>query len=486
MTRNPDNPNDPSDPTDPVAGDGDPSDSADPAAGDPGTGDPAAGPDSLSGSALGHCGPVFGGHGGKGRRNWDEWGPAAERMRHWAEVGRPAMERDAANVRARGRRRPHWWPEGEPWPPRGSPLHPPWHGVRRFRRRLVFAALGFLALIVGLGMVASLLFGEGRWWSEDRQNDNDNEGRRRFPLAGLVVTATAATALATTVAYRRLGRPVGELLDAAEQVATGDFAAVKVEPDGPRDLRLLGTAFNDMATQLARTDDERRRFLADVSHELRTPLAVLQSGIEAQIDGVHPRDDQHLASLLEETHRLGRLVDDLHTLALADAGRIVLHREPVAPAALAADAVAGHQALAERNAVTLRSSVTVQPNQPPVVEADPTRLRQVLDNLLANALRHTPSGGEVVLTVDALDASAASDDGGAVRFTVTDTGPGFPPDQLDFVFDRFTRAADSQGSGLGLSIARDLVHAHGGTITAANRPDGGAVVTVSLPLGPGA
>jgi signal transduction histidine kinase len=359
----------------------------------------------------------------------------------------------------RGRHAPPWWPEGEAF-------GPPWQGARRFRRRFLTAALVFVGFVVGFMFLVGLLFGR------DHAGDRRDRDRGPFPLIGVVVGITAVTAVATTIAYRRLSGPVGNLLGAAEHVASGDFD-VTVAPDGPRELRTLATAFNDMASRLADTDEQRRRFLADVSHELRTPLAVLQSGIEAQLDGVHPRDDQHLVSLLDETHRLGRLVNDLHTLALAEAGQIVLHREPTNPVTLAEDAVAGHRALAERSGVRLRLT-SPGAAEIPVVEVDPSRIRQVLDNLLANALRHTPSDGNVVVSVG---SSADS-----VRLAVMDTGPGFPPDQLGTVFDRFTRSGDSEGSGLGLSIARDLVQAHGGTITATNASRGGAVVTFTLPL----
>jgi two-component system sensor histidine kinase BaeS len=334
------------------------------------------------------------------------------------------------------------------------------------------AVLGLLALLVGMGFLIGLVT-EGRW------EDGGASGAGRpppFGLIGVVGGVLLIGSIATSRAYRRLGRPVGDLLGAAERVAGGDYD-VRVEPEGPRELRQLTTTFNDMAAQLATSEDQRRRFLADVTHELRTPLAVLQSGIEAQLDGIHPRDDAHLASLLEETQRLGHLVDDLHTLALADAGRLALHLERTRPATLVEDAVADHAALAGRKGVVIRSSFA---EGLPEIEVDPTRIRQVLDNLLANAVRHSGSGGEVQVRVDAEDDAGARQ----VRFTVADAGPGFPADRLDHVFDRFARpgrSADSGGSGLGLSIVHDLVRAHGGTASARNQPTGGAAVSFTLP-----
>jgi two-component system sensor histidine kinase BaeS len=303
----------------------------------------------------------------------------------------------------------------------------------------------------------------------------DGEGRPRGLL--VIGVASAAAALATAAAYRRIDGPAGELLQAAEQVAAGAYDGVAVAARGPRELRLLTAAFNDMAARLAAGQEQRRRFLADITHELRNPLAILQSEIEAQLDGVRPRDDHHLASLLDETRRLGHLVDDLHTLALAEAGRLVLTREAVHLGDLVQEVVPRHAATAARHEVTLQA--TAQPGLPKVW-IDPIRIRQVLDNLLLNAIRHSPADG--VVTVEATSA------GGAVECRVTDSGPGFPTDRLAFVFDRFSKSGDSGGSGLGLSIARDLVEAHDGTITASNDPvTGGARVAFTLPGGqPGA
>jgi signal transduction histidine kinase len=366
----------------------------------------------------------------------------------------------------RPREAPPWWPEGEQWPPR----RPPWHAApRRFRRRLILALLTLQVALVGIGFVIGLSAG-GRGGDGGRPRPGGGRGRGPGGLVGLAGFVAVVAGGATVLAYRRISRPVGDLLGAAHRLGEGDYE-VRVEPDGPRELRTLSATFNDLAARLAVAEEQRRRFLADVTHELRTPLAVLQSGIEAQVDGIHPRDDRHLSSLLEETQHLGRLVEDLHTLALADAGRLALHCERAHPAALVEDAVDSHAALAERQGVTIASSVA---EGVPEVELDPTRIRQVLANLVSNAVRHTPAGGRVAVRVD---AGAAE-----VRFTVTDSGPGFPPDQLPHVFERFTRSADSRGSGLGLSIAQDLVQAHGGTIRAWNEGTGGAAMSFTLPI----
>ncbi|MEA2827386.1 MAG: hypothetical protein QOG43_1825 [Actinomycetota bacterium] len=335
-----------------------------------------------------------------------------------------------------------------------------------------------VALLVGLGIAVGAAVHGWHWTGRHPQpgpgpGPGPAAGARRGPWWPLAMVALVLVigGVATRRAYHRLGGPVGDLLGAAERLGQGDYA-VRVTPAGPRELQSLATTINQVAVRLAATEEQRRRFLADVTHELRTPLAVLQSGIEAQIDGIHPPDERHLASLLEETQVLGRLVDDLHTLALADAGRLTLHPEPTHPSALVADAVEGHAALAARKGVRLEATVA---EGLPELDVDPTRIGQVLANLLSNALRHTPQGG--VVTV----AAAPAPDG-RVRFTVVDSGPGFTADQLTTVFERFTRSADSQGSGLGLSIARDLVVAHGGSISAATGAEGGATIGFTVPV----
>ncbi|HEV2760925.1 MAG TPA: ATP-binding protein [Acidimicrobiales bacterium] len=361
------------------------------------------------------------------------------------------------------RRAPPWWPQGEEWSPHG----PPWRAApRHFRRRFLLITLGVLCLLLGLGFVIGM---NARGGPRPDPGDERRGGPRRpFAFAAFVLVIGGG---ATALAYRRISRPVSELLGAADRLSHGDYQ-VKVRPDGPRELRALTHTFNDMAARLADSEAQRRRFLADVTHELRTPLAVLQSGIEAQVDGIHPRDDRHLASLLEETQLLGRLIDDLHTLALADAGRLTLHYEPTSPRALIEDAVASLAALAGRRRITLSADVA---GDVPELAADPTRLRQVLANLLSNAVRHSPEGGSVHVAVQSV--------GGDVRFTVSDSGPGIPPDRLERLFERTAPSADSRGSGLGLSIARDLVQAHGGSIRAANGPAGGAIVSFDIPVG---
>jgi two-component system sensor histidine kinase BaeS len=271
---------------------------------------------------------------------------------------------------------------------------------------------------------------------------------------------------------RRVSIPVDDLLQAADRLAEGDYD-VRVAERGPRELREAARALNTLAERLAATEQRRRALLADVSHELRTPLTVVRGGLEGMLDGLRPRDDAHLAALRDETLLLDRLIDDLRTVALAEAGALRLDLTEVQPAALVDDAVAAMTGSAESAGVRLRA---LHAEGLPTLFADPDRLGEVLRNLIANALRYTPAEGNILV-------EAAAPDPAAVSFTVTDSGAGLAPGDAERIFDRFHRAADSTGSGLGLSIARELVTAHGGSISASSAgPSRGTTVRFTIPV----
>lgn len=327
--------------------------------------------------------------------------------------------------------------------------------ARWWRRRFLVVALIVSVGWIGFGVVFGVI---GR-------DHDQRDGGGPSPIVPAVV---GAALLATFVAYRRLAGPVAELLDGAERIGGGDYRT-RVSPSGPRAVRTLGQSFNEMAARLDASEESRRRFLADVSHELRTPLTVLRAGVEAQLDGIHPRDDGHLETLLDQTRTLDRLVEDLRTLALGDAGRLALHPEALSIAVLVVDSVAAIAPSATRRGITLATELGPDVD----LEADPVRLRQVLGNLLSNALRHTAANGHVTVTTERNDRR--------VYIVVSDDGPGITGDP-ERLFERFASSADSGGSGLGLTIARQLVEAHGGTLSAANAASGGARFTISLPL----
>lgn len=268
---------------------------------------------------------------------------------------------------------------------------------------------------------------------------------------------------------RQAARPVGDLIEASGKVEAGDFSA-RVPETGPREVRALARAFNAMSAKLEETEQQRRSALADVSHELRTPLTVIQGNLEALLDGVYPADAEHLQPIIEETRVMERLIEDLRTLTLVEAGSLVLHREPTDLGALLGEVAAGYRSQAEQDGIFL--TVAAADNLSPV-DIDPARIREVVSNLLTNALRHTPRDGKVELS-----GAFVHDQ---VEIAVQDTGSGIPPNQLERIFDRFYHSPDSPGSGLGLPIARSLVEAHGGAMTATSEVGSGTVVRFTLP-----
>jgi two-component system sensor histidine kinase BaeS len=317
-------------------------------------------------------------------------------------------------------------------------------------------ALVFALLIAFLVNVISSLFG----------------GNPSTAISALLVLLIFLIVLS---GMRRLVRgtaaPVGDLVEAAGRVEAGEIGT-QVNVRGPAEVRSLARAFNAMSARLEETDASRRRLLADVSHELRTPLTVMQGTLEGILDGVYPADEAHLLPVLEETRVLARLIDDLRTLSLSAVGVLRLHREPTDLARLIEEVVAGHRAAADEASV----AIAVEAAALPPLEVDPSRIRQVVGNLVANALRFTPAGGRV--SVEA----GREPDGAWV--SIHDTGPGIDPESLDHVFDRFYRAPGSPGSGLGLPIARNLVEAHGGRISIESPAGGGTTVRFTLPTAP--
>jgi signal transduction histidine kinase len=354
---------------------------------------------------------------------------------------------------------PPWWPEGEPWPPE----EPAGGGARpAFHKRVLIAAVVLIALLAI--SIAITIHGRPGGWGPPPGEGPPFPWFVPFFWLGFI-----AVAVWTVRRLRRSIEPISDIMEAAHLVANGDYSR-RVTPRGPRDVRQLVEAFNTMTLRLAANEEQRKHLFADTAHELRTPLAVIRGTIEGMIDGVYPRDDAHLVPLLDQTTIIARLLDDLQTIATAEAGVLVLHRTETDLAALIRDAVASFAPGAERNGVDLHADVQALPE----VSLDPVRIRQVLDNLVANALRYTPAGGSVRI-------EAASNDG-MVRVSVRDTGRGMTPEDISRVFERFVKSADSGGSGLGLAIARSLVEAHGGTIAAESAPGKGTTITFTLPV----
>jgi signal transduction histidine kinase len=265
---------------------------------------------------------------------------------------------------------------------------------------------------------------------------------------------------------RLMSRPLDALLEAAENYASGK-PTQPVPESGSRELRALARSFNSMVARLEDDDAHRRGLLADVSHELRTPLTILRGNIEGLLDGVYTPDEARLNGLLDEIKLLDRLVDDLRILSLAESGALTLHREPTDLVPLLGESAAAFQS----EVLSIQTSFS---SETLVMEVDPLRLRQVVENLLSNAVRHTPDGGTIWLRCRVV--------GDQVEIEVEDSGPGIAAEDLPHIFERFYKSVDSRGMGLGLSIAQYLVLAHGGTIQAESPPGRGAVLRVSLPL----
>ena len=364
------------------------------------------------------------------------------------------------------RQRPPWWPENEDWPPRR------WRHMRGtpFFRRMgcfflifnFFAFIGFLAL---LRFVLSPFIEIHGVPQLDRPDI--------FIPLGVVGFFVLVTVVFVGVrSFRRLSRPLDELVEASNKVAEGDFSA-RVEVKGPPEIRTLLHGFNSMAEKLQVNDQQRRNMLADVSHELRTPLTVIQGNVEGILDGMYPADEARLKSILEETQVLSRLIEDLRTLALAERGGLHLRKEPTNLGEVIRDTVAGVDAQFKEKNIFL--SLTLADMED--VDVDPQRIREVLSNLIGNALRYIPIRGEIKVSL----AESGSGLEKEALFVVEDNGPGIESADLPHIFERFYKSSDSGGMGLGLSIAKYLVEAHGGKIWAESATGQGVKISFTTP-----
>ncbi len=352
----------------------------------------------------------------------------------------------------------------------GPPLAREWGTRRRRIVRGLARVVGLMVLLV-VGGMAVLAFLLTRFYG------GDNHTTLLVWLGGMGL-ALGLPVLALLIGLRTVRGyllPLTDILAAIDAVAAGDLS-VRVLEGGWGEMGRFSHAFNRMLDELERTQRQRRNLTADVAHELRTPLHIIQGNLEGMLDGVYPSSDEQIEATLQEARLLARLVDDLRTLSLAEAGELPLRHDQVDVAELLADAATSFSGQAESGGVDLRVVLVDDLSLPVVGDAD--RLDQVLGNLIANALRHTPSGGSV-----SLRGHMEQD---RVLIHVADTGTGIAAADLPFVFDRFwrgdrARTHEDGSSGLGLSIASQLVQAHDGTLTVQSEVGQGTEFVISLP-----
>ncbi len=299
---------------------------------------------------------------------------------------------------------------------------------------------------------------------------------QRNLITAAVVVSLIATLLGVLIS-RALTQPLAQLARTA-RAFSGRNLEVRAKPDGTDEIAEVAHAFNDMADSLQQAEINRRNLTADIAHELRTPLSVIQGNLRAMLDGVYPLEPAEIATIYDETRLLSRLVDDLRELALAEAGQLALKTQSADPAILAQNAIDQFTPIAENRQIALSLSL----QKPlPMVTCDIDRAAQVLRNLIGNALRHTPNGGQIHLS--------AAVDGAFVCLRVRDTGEGIAHDDLLHVFERFYRGDKSRnrgsgGTGLGLAIVKSLVEAMGGRIGVESVFGKGSTFWFTLPLAP--
>jgi signal transduction histidine kinase len=311
-----------------------------------------------------------------------------------------------------------------------------------------------------LGRVSATLgFLQSVWW--------------QFLLAG-AIAAVIALVMARWLA-RGMTQPLRDMAEAARRMETGDYST-RVYTTSRDEVGQLAAAFNRMSRELETLETSRRDLVANVSHELKTPITAIRAHLENLLDGVEEPDNETLQVMLAQSERLGRLVEQLLDLSKLESGDVPLRREQVALAPLVAQVMSEIQVASADRDVEVSSAL---PDDLPPIEADAERVHQVIFNLVDNAVRFTPEGGEVRIE--------AQRHNGAVEVRVADTGVGIPAEALPRLFERFyrvdaARARGDGGTGIGLAIARSVVEAHGGTIRAESEPGHGSTFSFDLPI----
>ncbi len=411
------------------------------------------------------------------------------------------------------RKKDRWHRHGPPWrheeqweewlAERHGPPGPPWRRPRDGRKEwhtgggLFFRFLLIFGLVVvlgcgalaALGAVLAVFFYQRSSVPLPVPGQPPDLGG--YPLRwvaafiGIAFVLILAVRVVGRRAARRITRPLSETMKAADALAEGDLTA-RAPVEGSGEFRDFARSFNRMAEALETANRHRRELLADVAHELRTPLTIIQGNLEGLRDGVYEATPEHLDLVLDETHNFSRLVDDLRLLTLAEAGQLPLDAQALDVQQLLADVRDAFDCQASEAGIELALDVA---GGLPSLYADPQRLGQVLGNLVTNALRHTPPGGEVTLGAAPVPPDVVKPTG--ILLWVADNGEGIPADDLPRIFDRFWRGDPARsheqgaGSGLGLAIAKGLVEAHGGRIWAESRAGEGTTLSCLFPVLPG-
>ncbi|HEY83005.1 MAG TPA: HAMP domain-containing protein [Dehalococcoidia bacterium] len=326
--------------------------------------------------------------------------------------------------------------------------------------------------MMGHGMMRGMM--GGQTFAQAEREFLDNLGRTLW-IAGL-----SGAALAMFLGYlftRQIVAPLSKVSHAARRVAQGDLGQ-RVEIHGSGELAELGESFNLMAATLSRDQELRQNMVADIAHELRTPLSILQGNVEAMLDGVMEANAENLTLLHQEIVLLARLIEDLRTLSLAEAGQLRFQPQATDLKEVSRQVIDGFQAQMAAKKVNLRLEA---PDDLPQAWVDPERIAQVMRNLLSNALRYTPESGDITVRL-----TPGSD---GITVSVTDTGAGIAPKDLPYIFDRFYRVDRSRtrstgGSGLGLAIVKQLVEAQGGRVWAESTPGKGSTFAFHVPYSP--
>ena len=398
------------------------------------------------------------------RDHWQGFGP------HWNEE---EQDSNWSSWEDMCRNRREWWPADRDT---HQNLSAHWMKIRPRKRHFLFVRL-MVFFVPMMFVFALFVLYVIRSFIPPVEKMATQAGAMVLVMIIVPVAIVVISFIVSGMAFKRYGSPLVDIMAALDSVAEGDLS-VRVDENMRGEFGKMQQSFNRMAEELETSETNRRNMTADVAHELRTPLHIIQGNLEGMLDGVYEPTKEQIGAALEETRLLSRLVNDLQTLSLAEAGKLHLHCQTVTATDLIEDTVTGFSILASENGINLEKEITGSEVEL-TLNADPDRLSQVLNNLVANAMRYTSSGGTIRLR-----AMPAPD---GVTMIVEDTGTGIAPEDLPNVFERFWKAEKSRsrhegtGSGLGLAIAHQLVQAHGGTIRVESQPGKGTCFTIDLP-----